>query len=102
MDKGYDNNRVYDECAERGTAPIIPLRKGRKETGGRIARHTQAWRDLYRRRSAVEREFGRLKHEYGLVLRVRGLSKVALSADLCMLARLALALERARGTTLAA
>ncbi len=81
----------------RGSAaPIIPLRKGRKETGGRIARHTQTWRDLYRRRSSVEREFGRLKHEYGLVVRVRGLSKVALTAGLCMLARLGLALQRAR------
>jgi hypothetical protein len=28
MDKGYDNNRMYDECRDRGVAPIIPLRKG--------------------------------------------------------------------------
>ena len=27
LDKGYDNNRVYDECSERGIAPVIPLRK---------------------------------------------------------------------------
>jgi hypothetical protein len=26
MDKGYDNNRVYAECEERGCEPVIPLR----------------------------------------------------------------------------
>lgn len=69
----------------------------------RIARHTQRWRDLYRGRAAVEREFGRLKNDYGLVpLRVRGLEKVALHADLTMLARLGQALSRARAVPLAA
>ncbi len=28
MDAGYDHQRVYDECAERRCAAIIPLRKG--------------------------------------------------------------------------
>ena len=32
----------------------------------RIPRHTQRYRYLYRGRAAVEREFGRLKHDYGL------------------------------------
>jgi transposase, IS5 family len=27
LDKGYDNNRVYGACSERGIAPVIPLRK---------------------------------------------------------------------------
>jgi hypothetical protein len=27
LDKGYDNNRVYTDCAERGISPVIPLRK---------------------------------------------------------------------------
>ncbi|MEK6228017.1 MAG: hypothetical protein AABM31_01650 [Actinomycetota bacterium] len=27
MDKGYDIERVYGECAERGTVPVIPLRQ---------------------------------------------------------------------------
>jgi hypothetical protein len=27
LDKGYDNNRVYGNCSERGIAPVIPLRK---------------------------------------------------------------------------
>ncbi len=57
-----------------------------------------------RGRAAVEREFGRLKHEYGLAapLRVRGLERVALHADLTMLARLSQALARARAVPLAA
>ena len=60
-------------------------------------------RDLYRGRAAVEREFGRLKHEYGLSpVRVRGLAKVQLHADLTMLARLSQALARARAVPLAA
>jgi hypothetical protein len=27
LDKGYDNNRVYGDCTERGISPVIPLRK---------------------------------------------------------------------------
>jgi hypothetical protein len=108
MDKGYDAARVYAECEQRGCDPIIPL-KGAKANqpalplalGGRlfprIPRHSQRFRDLYRGRAAVEREFGRLKHDYGLApLRVRGLERVALHADLTMLARLTQALSRAR------
>ena len=61
------------------------------------------WRKLYRGRAAVEREFGRLKHEYGLApLRVRGLERVQLHADLVMLARLSQALSRAQVVPLAA
>ena len=48
-----------------------------------VPRETKRWRDLYRGRAAVERVFGRLKNEAGLVpLRVRGIEKVALHADL--------------------
>jgi hypothetical protein len=68
-----------------------------------IPRETKRWGDLYRGRASVEREFGRLKNEYGLApLRVRGLERVALHADLTMLARLSLALSRARAVPLAA
>jgi hypothetical protein len=68
-----------------------------------IPHDTKRWRDLYRGRAAVEREFGRLKHEWGLApLRVRGIERVALHADLCILARLASALARARAVSLAA
>ncbi|MCP9487817.1 MAG: transposase [Gaiellaceae bacterium MAG52_C11] len=102
MDRGYDNNRVYAECHERGIAPVIPLRKGRIQPETPIKRGTPQWGDLYRRRTSVEREFGRLKHDYGLAfLRVRGIQRVRLHADLVMLGRLSLALARARGVPLA-
>jgi transposase len=111
MDKGYDVTRVYAECEARECEPVIPLRgaKGKQvalpvATGGRlfprIARHTEQFRNLYRGRSAVEREFGRLKHDYALApLRVRGLERVQFHADLTLLARLALALARTRCAT---
>jgi hypothetical protein len=68
-----------------------------------VPRETRRWRSLYRGRAAVEREFGRLKNEYGLApLRVRGIERVALHADLVMLARLSQALSRARAVPLAA
>lgn len=63
-----------------------------------IPRDTARFKRLYKGRAAGEREFGRLKHEWGLApLRVRGLARVALHADLTILARLAstLAAERA-------
>jgi DDE family transposase len=68
-----------------------------------IPRHTKRWRDLRAGRAAVEREFGNLKHNHGLAtLRVRGLDRVRLHVDLTMLARLAVALARARAVPLAA
>jgi Transposase DDE domain len=108
MDKGYDVERVHAECEGRDCHPVVPMKgmKGKQPvlpitTGSRlfphIARHTERFRKLYAGRSAVEREFGRLKHEYGLgPLRVRGLGRVQLHADLTMLARLGLALSRAQ------
>ncbi len=62
-----------------------------------IPRETERSRKLYHSRGAVEREFGRLKHEWALLpLRVRGLERVRLHADLTILAKLACALARAR------
>lgn len=116
MDKGYDNDRVYVECVARNCRPVVPL-KNTKWTnqltpaippdGRRMApfipRGSRRFHDLYQRRVAVEREFGRLKHDYALApLRVRGLQRVRLHADLVMLARLSLALSRARAVQLAA
>ena len=113
-DKAYDSVRVHDECEQRGVEPVIPI-KGAKANqvalplalGGRlfprIPRHSKRFKALYRRRVAVEREFGRLKHDYGLApLRTRGLERVQLHADLVMLARLSQALARARAVPLAA
>jgi hypothetical protein len=83
--------------------PIVSLRKGRPIPLGPIPYGSDEWKRLYRGRAAVEREFGRLKNDYGLApLRVRGLERVRLHADLTMLARLAQALARARAVPLAA
>jgi hypothetical protein len=50
----------------------------------------------------VEREFGRLKQDYGLfLLRTRGLEPLSLHADLVMLTRLSQALSRARAVPFA-
>jgi hypothetical protein len=66
-----------------------------------VPRDTDRWRKLYKRRGAVEREFGRLKHEWSLLpLRVRGLERVQLHANLTILAKLACALARARAVAL--
>ncbi len=68
-----------------------------------IPRETERSRKLYRSRGAVEREFGRLKHEWALLpLRVRGLERVRLHADLTVLAKLACALAKTRAVPLAA
>jgi hypothetical protein len=63
-----------------------------------IPRESPRWWRLYKGRASVEREFGRLKNEWALLpLRVRGLDRVALHADLTILATLSCALARARG-----
>lgn len=68
-----------------------------------IPRESARSRALYQSRGAVEREFGRLKNEWGLApLRVRGLDRVRLHADLTILARLSCALATARAVPLAA
>jgi hypothetical protein len=62
-----------------------------------IPRKTLRWKQLDRQRGAVERENGRLKHEWGLSpIRVRRIERVRLHADLTILARLATALATAR------
>ena len=91
-----------DVTRERGCVPIVALRKGRPVPLSAIPYGSSEWKRLYRGRAAVEREFGRLKHDYGLSpLRVRGLDRVALHADLTILARLTQALSRARAVVLA-
>jgi Transposase DDE domain len=114
MDKGYDSVRVHAECEARGVDPVVPLKGAKSKqpalpltTGGRlfprIARHTERFRSLYRRRALIEKEFAHCKREHGLAaLRVRGLERVQLHVELTMLARLALANHRARVMPLAA
>jgi len=97
------NARVYAECVEREVVAVIPLRRNSGVRESSLPRKSDEWKRLYRGRSAVEREFGRLKHHYGLaILRVRGIERVRLHADLIMLARLAQAVSRARGLPVAA
>lgn len=68
-----------------------------------IPRTTDKWKAIYRTRGAIEREFGRLKHEWGMLpLRVRRLPRVRLHVDLTILTRLASALIKARAVPLAA
>lgn len=65
-----------------------------------VPRTTERFKSLYHRRGAVEREFGRLKHEWSLLpLRVRGLERVRLHADLTILAQLGSALAKTRVAT---
>ncbi|MDQ1437622.1 MAG: hypothetical protein QOK43_1251 [Acidimicrobiaceae bacterium] len=62
-----------------------------------VPRATARFKSLYHRRGAVEREFGRLKHEWSLLpLRVRRIDGVRLHADLSILARLSMALLAAQ------
>ena len=62
-----------------------------------VPRETKRWKSLYRGRASVEREFGRLKNEWALLpLRVWGIERVRLHADLTILAKLACALSRAQ------
>jgi Transposase DDE domain len=97
MDMGYDNGRVYAECADRDVIPVIPLRRNSGVRESSLSRAGDEWKRLYRGRSAVEREFGRLKNYYALaMLRVRGIERVRLHADVTILGRLALELARAR------
>jgi len=124
MDKGYDHHAVHQACEKRGCHPIIPVRKNQATLDGRgrqlvllppapgdpptrrhphIPRSSRRFDTLYKNRVAVEREFGRLKNDYGLLpLRVRGLERVQLHADITMLARLSQALIRARAVPVAA
>jgi IS5 family transposase len=68
-----------------------------------IPRETLRWKGLYRGRASVERAFGRLKNEWGLKpLRVRGIERVRLHADLTILSQLSCALNRERAVALAA
>jgi hypothetical protein len=66
-----------------------------------IPRDSKRFKDLYWERTAIEREFANLKEHWSLVpLRVRGLDRVRLHADLTILARLVSALVRARTAAL--
>lgn len=68
-----------------------------------VPRSTPRWKEIYRQRGCVERGFGRLKHEWGMLpLRVRRIERVRLHIDLTILAELATVLSDARAIPLAA
>lgn len=68
-----------------------------------IPRETLRFNGLYRGRASVERAFGRLKNEWSLApLRVRGIDRVRLHADLTILAQLTCALQRTQTVACAA
>ena len=103
--------RANDNRARRGDPPIR-AHKWRCPTGEcsaksmsvradryhpLIPRESKRYKQLYRQRTSVEREFGRLKHEWALLpLRVRGMARVQLHADLTILACLACRLNAER------
>lgn len=98
----FKNQRTKWRCPTGECSPASKWHKASRRHP-LIPRKSKRWRTLYRGRAAVERKFGRLKHEYGLApLRVRGIERVQLYADLVMLARLSQALNRARAVPLAA
>jgi len=100
---GYTNESAANRAMRAGDRVSAPDGVKAERRYPLIPRQSKRWGDLYRGRSAVEREFGRLKNQYGLApLRVRGLERVQLHADLVMLARLSQALSRARAVPLAA
>jgi Transposase DDE domain/Transposase domain (DUF772) len=63
-----------------------------------VPRDSKRFRALYCERGAVEREFGRLKHEWALLpLRVRKIERVRLHANLSILTKLVVRLDKERG-----
>jgi hypothetical protein len=81
---------------------------GQRLDQGRPAAHagpreSARWKKLYRSRGGVEREFGRLKHEWAMLpLRVRRVERVRLHVDLTIRGRLAVALAIARSDAVVA
>lgn len=93
MDKGYDFRETHEVCLDNGTHPIIAQksRSGTEDYKRFYCR--KKFRDIYRNRSTVESEFGRLKCHYALSeLKSRGLSRVSIHVDLSILSRIAMEL----------
>jgi hypothetical protein len=94
--------RVQVALSDRRVQARKPMGESRS-TAPADPRETSRWRKPLRAAPAVERQFGRLKNEWALLpLRVRGLDRVALHADLTIFAWLACVLTRARAASPAA
>jgi hypothetical protein len=96
--RGAVRGNLGDDVGDE-ISPLARDERGRREAAAR--RIPSEGRGGGRGGAAVERAFGDLKHNYGLApLRVRGLERVALHADL-VIGRLGQALSRARALPLA-
>ena len=80
----HDYSAVYEACEQRGTLAVVSARRNSGTGDGPIPRAGERFKRLYRARSAVEREFGRLKHHLSMApLRVRGLDRVSCDGFIC-------------------
>jgi len=96
----YRHKRTKWRCPTGGCSPGSRWIKASR-LHPLIPYKSERWKILYRRRSAVEREVGRLKHDFGLLpLRVRGIHRVRVHVTLAVIARLASALDSMRATRL--
>jgi len=96
-DRGYSSDPFRAEVRKRRIEPIIPYRNNQRigESGLlRIDRHFKPhgparMKSLYKKRSAIERVFSRLKEQLSLKNhKVRGLINITLHIQLCLIAML--------------
>jgi transposase len=96
-DRGYSSDRFRAEAWKRKMEPIIPYRNNQRIGESsllRIDRHFKPHgparlKSLYKKRSAVERVFSRLKEQLSLKNhKVRGLINITLHVQLCLIATL--------------
>lgn len=84
----YRNRRTKWRCAPCRVTMWLKLKDNYRKHS-LVPRHTRLWGKLYARRSAVEREFSLLKEQVLLdTVRARGIERVKLHVNLCLLVRL--------------
>ena len=109
--RSWDSKKgLQYECAERAGRAICPLAQGctikttwirlvkdYRQFGYHIARGSEEWQALYRKRVAVERCNSRLKETRRLAKhQFRGFERISVHASLAVLAMMAVALSRAK------